>query len=150
MQEACDLLEYANHPGGTALSDLRVAHGDQDPYGIRLWCLGNEMDGPWQTGHKTADEYGRLAAETARAMRQIDPALELVACGSSSSSACRRSRRGRRRSSSTPTTWSTTSRLHAYYEERDGDRDSFLASAVDMERFIENVDRHRRPRGRPG
>ena len=72
-------------PAGTALSDLRVAHGDKEPYGIRMWCLGNEMDGPWQTGHKTADEYGRLAAETARAMRQIDPGLELVACGSSSS-----------------------------------------------------------------
>ena len=51
-----------------------------------MWCLGNEMDGPWQTGHKTAEEYGRLAAETARAMRQVDPGLELVACGSSSQS----------------------------------------------------------------
>ena len=46
-------------------SDLRVANGAEDPYGIKLWCLGNEMDGPWQIGHKTADEYGRLAAETA-------------------------------------------------------------------------------------
>jgi len=54
-------------PGGTALSDLRVSHGDKDPFGIRLWCLGNEVDGDWQTGHKTAEEYGRLAAETARA-----------------------------------------------------------------------------------
>ena len=54
-----DLLEYANHPGGTELSDLRRKHGAEDPYGVRLWCLGNEMDGPWQVGHKTADEYGR-------------------------------------------------------------------------------------------
>src|SRR5690554_2981524 len=85
VQEAVDLLEYCNVPGGTALSDLRRSHGHQDPYNIRMWCLGNEMDGPWQIGHKTADEYGRLAAETARAMRMVDKDLELVACGSSSS-----------------------------------------------------------------
>src|SRR5699024_1845624 len=56
-----------------------------EPHGIRMWCLGNQMDGPWQTGHKTAEEYARLAAETARAMRQEDPDLELIACGSSNS-----------------------------------------------------------------
>ena len=81
--EALELLEYANHPAGTALSDQRVAAGDESPYGIRLWCLGNEMDGPWQIGHKTAEEYGRLAAATASAMRMVDPDIELVACGSS-------------------------------------------------------------------
>ena len=83
VQEAVDLLEYCNHPGGTDLSDLRRTNGAEDPHGIRLWCLGNEMDGPWQIGHKTADEYGRLAAETAKAMRLVDPTIELVACGSS-------------------------------------------------------------------
>ncbi|MER7174280.1 alpha-N-arabinofuranosidase [Streptomyces mesophilus] len=136
--EAIELQEYANHPSGTALSDLRAAHGDKDPFGIRLWCLGNEMDGPWQTGHKTAEEYGRLAAETARAMRQIDPGVELVACGSSG------------RSMETFAAWEATVlteaydvvdhiSLHAYYEPLDGDVDSFLASAVDMESFIESV-----------
>ena len=140
VQEALDLQEYANHPSGTALSDQRVAHGDKDPFGIRLWCLGNEMDGDWQTGHKTAEEYGRIAAETARAMRQQDWAddLKLVACGSSA------------QSMPTFAAWEATVlqhtydlvdyiSLHAYYEEKDGDRDSFLASAVDMESFIENV-----------
>ncbi|NUO59382.1 MAG: alpha-L-arabinofuranosidase, partial [Hamadaea sp.] len=73
IQEACDLLEYANHPGGTYWSELRRSHGVADPYGIKLWCLGNEMDGPWQVGHKSADAYGALAAETAKAMRQVDP-----------------------------------------------------------------------------
>ena len=138
VQEACDLLEYANHPGGTALSDLRVRHGQREPHGIRLWCLGNELDGPWQTGHKTADEYGRLAVETAKAMRQVDPRIELVACGSSNSSM--------------PTfgAWEETVldhaydavdhiSLHAYYEERDGDLASFLASSVDMDHFIRSV-----------
>ncbi|MER7834486.1 alpha-N-arabinofuranosidase [Streptomyces sp. NPDC096040] len=138
VAEALELQEYANHPAGTALSDLRAAHGDKDPFGIRLWCLGNEMDGPWQTGHKTAEEYGRIAAETARAMRQIDPSVELVACGSSS------------QSMPTFAQWEATVlaeaydlvdyiSLHAYYEPQDGDLDSFLASAVDMESFIENV-----------
>ena len=72
MPEAIELLEYANHPHGTALSDRRIEHGAKEPHNIRMWCLGNEMDGPWQLGHKTADEYGRLAAETARGMRQFD------------------------------------------------------------------------------
>jgi alpha-L-arabinofuranosidase len=138
VQEARELLEYANHHGGTELSDLRIAHGAKEPYGIRMWCLGNEMDGPWQIGHKTAEEYGRLAAETARAMKMIDSDLELVACGSSGSAM------------PTFASWEATVleaayenvdyiSLHAYYEEIEGDRDSFLASAVDMEHFIESV-----------
>ncbi|CAM5555377.1 Alpha-N-arabinofuranosidase OS=Streptomyces glaucescens OX=1907 GN=abfA PE=3 SV=1 [Streptomyces glaucescens] len=138
VAEALELQEYANHPAGTALSDLRVSHGDKEPFDIRLWCLGNEMDGPWQTGHKTAEEYGRIAAETARAMRQADPTVELVACGSSG------------QSMPTFAEWEATVlaetydlvdyiSLHAYYEPVDGDVDSFLASAVDMESFIENV-----------
>jgi alpha-N-arabinofuranosidase len=83
VQEALDLLEYCNIDGGTALSGQRRANGAVDGYGIRMWCLGNEMDGPWQIGHKNALEYGRLAADTARAMRMVEPDLELVACGSS-------------------------------------------------------------------
>lgn len=138
VSEACDLLEYANHPGGTALSELRRAHGSDQPYGIRLWCLGNEMDGPWQIGATTAEEYGRLAARAARAMRMFDPGLRLVACGSSG------------RGMPTFGTWEATVlehaydavdfiSCHAYYEERDGDVDSFLASAADMESFIDGV-----------
>ena len=53
IQDACNLLEYCNQVSGTEYSDLRIAHGDRDPYGIKVWCLGNEMDGPWQIGHKT-------------------------------------------------------------------------------------------------
>lgn len=136
--EACDLLEYCNHPGGTYWSDLRIAHGYDKPFDVRLWCLGNELDAPWQIGHKDAAEYGRLAAETARAMRMMDPSLELVACGSSHSEM--------------PTfgAWEATVlehaydqvdyvSLHAYYHEQNGDLGSFLASALDMEQFIESV-----------
>ena len=62
-----------------------AANGAAEPFKIKLWCLGNEMDGPWQVGHKTAAEYGRLANETGKAMRRVDGEIELVASGSSSS-----------------------------------------------------------------
>ena len=84
LAEALDLLEYANVPNGTARSKERIRNGAKDPFNIRMWCLGNEMDGPWQTGHKSAEDYGKLAASVAAGMRMIDPDLELVVCGSSS------------------------------------------------------------------
>jgi len=138
LQEACDLLEYCNHESGTYLSDLRRKHGSEQPYGVRLWCLGNELDGPWQVGHKTADEYGRLAAQTAKAMKLVDPSIELVACGSSNSGM--------------PTfgSWEATVlghtyehvgyiSLHTYYDPDEIDRASLLASAVDLDGFIDAV-----------
>jgi alpha-L-arabinofuranosidase len=138
MTEAIDLLEYCNHPDGSTLSDLRISHGAKPPHGIRMWCLGNEMDGPWQLGHKTAAEYGRLAAETARALRQFDPSLELVACGSS------------HRQMPTFGSWEAVVleetydlvdfvSAHAYYEIEDDDLGSFLASSTDMDAFIHDV-----------
>ena len=76
-------LEYCNHPGGTTLSEQRRSHGVDQPHAIKLWCLGNEMDGPWQICRKTPDEYGRLALETGKLMKMVDPSVELAACGSS-------------------------------------------------------------------
>lgn len=136
--EAVDLLEYANVPGGSSLSDQRIANGREKPFDIRMWCLGNEMDGEWQLGFRSAEDYGRLAAQTASAMRQLDPGLELVACGSSA------------RSMPTFGDWERTVlthcfdyvdyiSCHAYYFLKDDDLTSFLASAVDMDRFIESV-----------
>src|ERR1700722_4545187 len=84
--EARHLIEYCNHPGGTHYSDLRRAHGFEQPHGIKFWCLGNEMDGPWQICQKTATEYGRVAQETAKVMRLVDPDVQLTACGSSNHS----------------------------------------------------------------
>ena len=137
LQESLDLLEYSNVPSGTALSDLRRSHGAEEPHAIAFWCLGNEMDGPWQLGHKTAHEYGRLAVETARGMRQMFPDLVLVACGSSSSGM---------------PTFGEWERIvlteafdevdlisaHAYYREAN-DLGSFLASAVDLAHFVAAV-----------
>lgn len=136
--EALDLLEYSNIRSGTELSDRRAAHGRVEPFGIKMWCLGNEMDGPWQLGHRSADDYGKIASQTAKAMRQLDPSVELVVCGSSSAHM---------------PTFGEWERVvlthsyddvdyiscHAYYEEKNGDLDSFLASATDMDHFIESV-----------
>jgi len=85
LDAARSFVEYVNHPGGSYWSDLRRKNGQADPWGVKVWCLGNEMDGPWQIGHKTAREYGHLANETAKALRAFDRDLELVVCGSSNS-----------------------------------------------------------------
>ena len=82
-ETAAALLEYCNVEKGTRWSDLRRQHGVEAPHRVRRWCLGNEMDGPWQIGHMPAAEYGRKAADAARQMRAVDRELELVACGSS-------------------------------------------------------------------
>ncbi|SDL09457.1 alpha-N-arabinofuranosidase [Nocardioides sp. YR527] len=138
VEEARALVEYANHPGGTYWSDLRRKNGAEEPFDIKLWCLGNELDGPWQIGHKTAREYGRLAQETAKAMKLVDDSIELVAVGSSN------------RYMETFGTWEHTVLTHAYdeidyismheyYQERSGDAASFLAEAVGMDAFIDGV-----------
>ncbi|MBM2615803.1 alpha-N-arabinofuranosidase [Actinoplanes sp. LDG1-06] len=134
VSEALDVHEYLNQPEGTFLADRR----GRKPYGISMFCLGNEMDGPWQTGHKTAHEYGRLAAETARALRSAEPSLELIACGSSSSSM---PTFGHWESTVLELAYDTVDYIsaHAYYEPVDGDMASFLASAVDMDHFVDSV-----------
>ncbi|NLN66358.1 MAG: alpha-N-arabinofuranosidase, partial [Clostridiaceae bacterium] len=76
---ARNLVEYCNHPGGTYWSDLRKSHGYEKPHDIKTWCIGNEMDGPWQICMKTAEEYGRAAVEAAKVMKWVDPTIELVA-----------------------------------------------------------------------
>lgn len=138
IDAARNLVEYCNHPGGSYWSDLRRSHGYPEPHGIKVWSLGNEMDGPWQIGHKTADEYGRLAAETAKVMKMVDPSIELVACGSSHS-----------RMPTFPA-WEATVlehayddvdylSLHTYYGNPEGDTANFLARSLDMEAFIETL-----------
>ena len=135
---ARNMVEYANHPSGSFYSDLRIQNGAKDPFGIKLWCLGNEMDGPWQIGHKTATEYGRIANEAAKVMKWVDPSIELVACGSSS------------REMSTYGAWEYQMlsecydeidyvSLHRYYGNREGDTPAFLARSVELDAFIREV-----------
>lgn len=138
IQEAKELLEYCNFKGGTQMSELRRSHGYEEPHNVKTWCLGNEMDGPWQIGHKTAGEYARLAHETGKAMKILDPSIELVACGSSNSQM--------------PTfgEWEATVldecydmvdyvSMHQYYGNRDNDSADFLACSVDLDQFIKTV-----------
>jgi len=82
-EQAAALVEYCNIDKGTQWSNLRRKHGYAEPYNVKRWCLGNEMDGPWQIGHMTATEYGMKAQDAARQMHYVDPSLQLIACGSS-------------------------------------------------------------------
>ena len=138
VEDARNLVEYCNFPGGTKYSDLRRANGFEKPFGIKYWCLGNEMDGPWQIGHKTAREYGRLAAEAGKVMKWTDPSIQLVACGSSNTGM--------------PTfgSWEETVleetydvadflSLHSYYGNPDNNTEEFLACSKDMDDFISTV-----------
>jgi alpha-L-arabinofuranosidase len=136
--EARALLEYCNVEHGTSLSDLRREHGHPAAHAVKLWCLGNEMDAPWQIGAKTAHEYGTLARETAKLMRWLDPGIELVACGSSS------------RSMATFAEWERVVleetfdvveyiSLHGYFSKH-GDRSrDFMAEADWVGRYIDEI-----------
>ena len=136
--EARRLLEYCNHPGGTELSELRRSHGYDKPHGIKFWCLGNEMDGPWQIGAKTAEEYGRAAHETAKVMRWVDASIELAACGSSN------------RDMKTYAAWEYEVlehcfddvefiSLHTYFENPHDKAEEFLANIELLDYFIREV-----------
>jgi len=80
--EARNWVEYCNAPKGTQYADMRAANGNLEPFGVPIWCLGNEMDGPWQLGHVPADVYGIRAQQAAKMMKDVDRSIELVVCGS--------------------------------------------------------------------
>lgn len=139
ITEAIELLEYCNMDKGTYYSELRKKHGRQKPYGIKTWCLGNEMDGPWQIGHKTATEYAHLANETGKAMKILDPSIELVACGSSFS---HMPTFGEWESTVLDECYDTIDyiSMHQYYGNHEDDSKSFLANNVDLDEFIRSVE----------
>ena len=135
--EAGALLEYCNFPTGTYWADKRAANGHKDPYGVKVWCLGNEMDGPWQAGHVPAEEYARRADQAGKLMRGLDPTVELVACGSSA------------RGMSTYMSydritleycWDTVHYVsaHRYSQNHRDDTAWYLAEGVEIERVIED------------
>ena len=139
IQDAANLVEYCNAPPGTKYADMRVANGRSQPHGVKYWCLGNEMDGAWQIGHLKAHEYGRKALEAAKMMRWHDPNVRLVLCGSS--------------------TWEMPTfpewdrialehcyelvdyhSMHKYADNREDDTDSFLATPIAFEAFIDTLE----------
>lgn len=135
---ARNLVEYCNSDTDTYYADLRRKNGFEKPFGIKVWCLGNEMDGPWQICSKTPYEYGRIACEAAKVMKLVDPSIELVACGSSGIMM---------------PTWGEWERtvlreaydhidylsLHNYYGNPEGNTEAFLAQSLDMDRFIKKT-----------
>jgi alpha-L-arabinofuranosidase len=140
-EQAAALVEYCNVDKGTRWSELRRKNGAAEAYKVQHWCLGNEMDGPWQIGHMTATEYGLKAEDAARQMRYVDPSLKLVACGSSGPGM------------PTYLEWDRevleqcydyvdAISLHRYFnnsEETGGDSSKFLAMNLSMERQIDEV-----------
>ena len=136
--EARNLVEYCNSETDTYYAEMRRKNGFDKPFGIKTWCLGNEMDGDWQICHKTPYEYGRIACETAKLMKWTDPSIELVACGSAHMFM--------------PTfgEWERTVlrecydhvdyiSLHNYYGNPNDDTAAYLASAMNMDSFIKQV-----------
>jgi alpha-N-arabinofuranosidase len=136
-KDAGQMVEYCNYPGGTYWSDLRAKNGHKDPMNIRLWCVGNEMDGDWQIGHLDADDYGKKAREAAKIMKWIDPSIELVVCGSASRDMPTFPEWDRKVIEYTYDNADYLS-MHRYYENPGNDLD-FLASFVDMDAFIRTL-----------
>jgi alpha-N-arabinofuranosidase len=136
--EARHFLEYCNHPAGTSFSDLRRSHGYEKPHDIKFWCLGNELDGPWQICAKSAEQYGLIAQETAKLMRLVDPSVVLAACGSS------------KHDMPTFGKWEDTVlghcfdnvdfiSLHAYFENPHDSTAEFLGNIDKMDLFIKEI-----------
>jgi len=138
IQDAANLVEYCNAPVCTQYADLRAAHGYAHPHQVKYWCLGNEMDGPWQTGHLEAEEYGKKAREAAKMMRGHDPSIQLILCGSSNSAM--------------PTypewdrivlevCWEQVDyhSMHYYAGNQDNDTGSYLALSAELEQFVDTL-----------
>ncbi len=137
-QETRDYVEYCNHPSGSALSDLRRSHGYDEPHDVRLWCLGNEMDGPWQMGKTDAKTYGIKARAAGQMVKWIDSKSENIVCGSS------------HKDMDTFGTWEIEVlnecydvvdyiSTHVYYGNSDQDLPRFLSRPDDMSEQIEKV-----------
>lgn len=138
-KEAGELVEYCNFEKGTKYSDMRRENGREAPFSIKTWCLGNEMDGPWQTGAKTAEEYGRIAAEAAKIMRGLDPSIELVVCGSSSPDMPTYPEWDRIVLQHTYD-YADYISLHRYYTYTQSERmEDFLSAHTDLDTFIKSV-----------
>ena len=84
IMDAVYWVEYCNYKSGTYYSDLRIKNGQKEPYNIKIWDLGNEVDGaPWELGYKNAEDYVKIGREAAKAMKAVDGSISLVASGSS-------------------------------------------------------------------
>ena len=138
-EEARDWLEYCNCPAGTKYADMRVANGYSEPHAVKLWCLGNEMDGPWQLGHVPADQYAIRAQQAAKMMKDVDKSVELVACGSCAVRMPTYMEWDRQVLEYIGDLADYVS-LHRYVGNRDDDTPDFLAVTSSIDRQIEEMD----------
>lgn len=138
IQEAANLVEYCNASAGTKYADLRISHGYKDPYDVKLWCLGNEMDGPWQIGHLEAEDYGKKAREAAKMMRWHDPSIQTILCGSSNSNMPTYPEWDR---VALEICWDQVDyhSMHYYAVNTDDDTPSFLALSAEFESFVDTL-----------
>jgi alpha-L-arabinofuranosidase len=138
-EEARNWVEYCNSPSGTRYADLRAENGSEAPYHVKLWFLGNELDGRWQLGHVPAEQYAMLAQQAAKMMKDTDPSIETIACGSSTMS------------SPTYMEWDRTIleyigpyanyvSLHRYIDNLKDDTADFLAATNSIDQRIEHMD----------
>jgi alpha-N-arabinofuranosidase len=139
IQSAADLVEYCNAAPGTRWADLRASHGFREPHNVRYWCVGNEMDGPWQIGHLDAVSYGNKALEAAKVMKYQDPTIKTILCGSSNDKM------------PTYPEWDRTAleiawehmdylSMHYYAGNHKNDTNSYLANAVLFERYVDTLE----------
>jgi alpha-L-arabinofuranosidase len=128
--EAQQWVEYCNSKEDTAMTRLRKQNGRAEPWKVKYWGLGNEMDGPWQMGHRSAEDYGKFALEGAKLMKLTDPTIKLIAAGSSNFNG-----------DADWTGWNRTVlqylrrhadylSLHTYVGNRDNDFGDFMASSL--------------------
>jgi alpha-N-arabinofuranosidase len=138
IEDAKNLLEYCNFSGGSKYSDMRIKNGHKEPYKDKVWCLGNEMDGPWQVGSRTINDYADIARKTASVLKLMCPGIELVACGSSN---LYMPTFGKWEAAVLEAAWENIDyvSLHQYYANNENDTASYLGASEDMDRFIKTV-----------
>jgi alpha-N-arabinofuranosidase len=138
VAEAAALVEYCNAPVGTRYADLRAANGNREPFGVEYWCVGNEMDGPWQIGQLSAEDYGKKAREVAKVMRMQDPGVKLIACGSSNTTLASYPEWDR---VVLEHCWEQVDYLamHYYATNYDDDTNSYLALAAQFESHVDTL-----------
>ncbi|MBT3941615.1 MAG: alpha-N-arabinofuranosidase [Chloroflexi bacterium] len=136
-KSASELVEYCNHPSGTYWSDLRRTNGHSDPHDVKLWCLGNEMDGPWQAGHVPASEYALRAEQAGKLMKGVDPSIETIIAGSSGNHMPEYMEWDR---VALEYTWDHVDYIsaHRYSRNENDDTPWFLAEGVEIDRIIED------------
>jgi alpha-N-arabinofuranosidase len=138
-EEARNWVEYCNAPSGSKYADMRVANGHSEPHAVKLWCLGNEMDGPWQLGHVPADQYAIRAQQAAKMMKDVDKTIELVACGSCTINLPTYMEWDRQVLEYVGD-YADYISLHRYVGNRDDDTPNYLAITHSIDRQIEEMD----------